>query len=870
MRRLANVRSALLVVMDYAETRTEQVRVLARVLWARDQSTPTRLLLLARSPGEWWEQLRLEPETPLGAVLESTLMENSDSPAKQRDAYRAALRDLGVGLGQLQPDVEWLEVSTRLSMPEWLLSRRTSALDLQLNALTGLLQAGPRPVANADGLPAQQILLAHEQRYWQAAARHRDLRLHNETLRCAVTAASLCGGASRDEALDTARRVPLLRDQPQDVLLTVTTWLRELYPPDDGYWGSVEPDLLAECLIGLVLKAVPGLAVALLDAASDRQVHHAFTLLGRAAVEQPHLAGELATLLESNPTRLAPFAIQVATEAADADPLTTALERVAGELEFEQLVEIVEAFPARSASLAQLAAALAVRAADRLATVGGENSDTLRVALVHVYVNAAERLAEAGDPARGLAFAEAAVTSCRELAERSPEMFQPELAGAVGCLSNQLADAGRFQEALEAAQEAAAIRRFLAFVRSDGKRFLPSLGTSLNNLSARLADVGRRDDAVEMAGDAVALYRALADEEQTTYLPLLAGALNNQALGLSNIGRRQEGIAACEEATRYFRHLAGQNPDFHEYDLARSLRNLALLHKRAHQTTEALGPAEEAVERLRGLTVRDPHAFRRDLAHSLNDLAVILDDLPHLGRREEALRLLDEAVTLRRALAEENPLRDLGDLANSLTNLAEHLIPMNLEAAVGVAVEAIGHYRAMHPTGDEATLGEMARCLRLTSGCLAGVGQFEEAYVAASEAADILRVLTRDSSSQVNGRPAPLPDLCLALTELVSRLEEMGRGDEALDVRVEYATRLCELADAEPNRYRGHLLVTFVELAARFRQADRRLDAMAAVNMALSLIRDLGPEEIAGNWKVVQLATALAEGLATERGGAQG
>ncbi len=134
------------------------------------------------------------------------------------------------------------------------------------------------------------ILLKHEQEYWRKTAEARHLDYQPETLRNAVAAASLTGATQPREALATLTRVPGLRDQAEDRLVSVASWLHDLYPStEDQYWGSLQPDRLAEHLVGRIARFDPDFIVQLLAGASDAQKYRAFHILDRAAGHQPHL-----------------------------------------------------------------------------------------------------------------------------------------------------------------------------------------------------------------------------------------------------------------------------------------------------------------------------------------------------------------------------------------------------------------------------------------------------------------------------------------------------------------------------------------------------------------------------------------------------
>jgi hypothetical protein len=73
----------------------------------------------------------------------------------------------------------------------------SSVLTVHIAALTEPLQAGPYPVTAPAGDRPEDVLLEHEQRYWQQTATAHQLTYHSHTLRNAVAAATVCGAAIR-------------------------------------------------------------------------------------------------------------------------------------------------------------------------------------------------------------------------------------------------------------------------------------------------------------------------------------------------------------------------------------------------------------------------------------------------------------------------------------------------------------------------------------------------------------------------------------------------------------------------------------------------------------------------------------------------
>ncbi|MFH8770130.1 tetratricopeptide repeat protein, partial [Streptomyces sp. NPDC017958] len=138
-------------------------------------------------------------------------------------------------------------------------------------------------------------------------------------------------------------------------------------------------------------------------------------------------------------------------------------------------------------------------------------------------------------PYHALAAGGAGITALRPLVEANSDVHLPDLAMALSTLAVRLSEAGRRQEALAPAEEAADIYRVLAEASPDA--YLPNLAGALNNLAVRLSEVGRRQEALAPAEEAADICRVLAEASPDAYLPNLAGALNNLAVRLSEVGR---------------------------------------------------------------------------------------------------------------------------------------------------------------------------------------------------------------------------------------------------------------------------------------------------------------------------------------------
>ncbi|MFE6713874.1 tetratricopeptide repeat protein, partial [Streptomyces sp. NPDC057695] len=638
----------LLVVLDYAETRPVQLTALVDAAAEHPGTSPLKLLLLARTAGDWWQQARTasrHAEECLATARTRRLTPLEDNPDRRADHYRDAALALAAELpavtdlaGTDLAGHDWSAAAANLHPPRRLgEDPYGNALTLHMTALADLLDTAQPDHDEAMDEDAQDVedrLLGHESRYWKGSATTRGLTptLSINTLETALAAAHLAGAADRDQADLLWRRLPALADQPRDRRNTVTAWLATLYPPPEAtpggsLWGALQPDRLAERHTGRALEADPRLADQLLDGTEDTQAEQFLTVFSRAAahsVFRGRLDTHLTDLCIRHHHKLAAHIITTATRTDHPTPLTTALDTLATDpvIPLDTLHTLDGHFP---------------RASHRLATIAAQFARTL-------------------------------TSRYRALAKTNPDAYLPNLAMSLNNLSIRLADVGRREEGLAAVEEAVGHYRALAKTNPDA--YLPNLAMSLNNLSADLADVGRQAEGLAAVKEALGHYRALAKTNPDAYLPNLANSLNNLSADLGDVGRRAEGLAAVEEAVAIHRTLAEANPHAYLPNLAVSLHNLSIHLGGVGRREEGLAVVEEAVGHYRALAEANPDAYLPDLAKSLNNLSNRLGDL---GRREDGLAAVEEALGHYRTLAKANPDAYLPDLAISLNNLSNRL-----------------------------------------------------------------------------------------------------------------------------------------------------------------------------------------------------
>ncbi|EFL32652.1 tetratricopeptide repeat family protein [Streptomyces viridochromogenes DSM 40736] len=808
---LAELRDAavpLLVIIDYAETRPEQLTALLDVLLRHPTATPLKLLLLARTRGDWWTSARRarrqsQELLDTAAVTELEPLDTVDRATAYAQAVQALSRALHQVRGQRLR--KWERVAEGLSGPPE--SRLNApgmdvALTLHMTVLADLLDAADRPVRararETDDAPVEERLLDHEIRYWENESERRGAKLPWETLSQALAAAFLCGADDDCQADDLLRRVPPLAGADAE-REHVSALIAGLYPPGEGrHWGTLQPDRLAEYFVGRQLLTRRRLPKALLGtgtppgdrsagALTEAQRVQMLTVYTRAAAHPAHhglLDGPLTDLCVSRHDVLTQAAIDVATRVERPEPLVGALERIAQECAATpgELGPLAERLPRPTHTLAPLA------------------------------LNVTERL----------------VGIHRAQAEHDPE-HRAELALALRRLTGRLGDMGRRREAYEAAAEA--VRLYKRLAEEDPAAFRAHHATSLRNLSVMLSKLGRRKKALKRAAKAVRILRASAASDAGDPKDLLAHGLEAVATAEAELGRPQEALTSIAEAVGIRRGLVEEHGDEFRPSLAAALNDHATWLKECGRVEEALTASEEAVGVYRSLAERRPDAYRAALAMGLGTHSICL----HLmGRPREALKAAHEAVGIRRRLAEERPGTYRADLALSLNSLAIDLDGVGRpDEAVQPAAEAVSLYRSLAEKDPKAFVHQLANALNTYANQLHDTGRVEEALTAAEESAARYRSLAEAEPDRFTA------DLAMSLMTLASQLRESGRQEEALETQRESVALHRRLAERQPGVFRHDLASALNNLCLLLSTTGSPDAALAAVNEAADIQRDL-------------------------------
>jgi len=814
-----DVGESVLLVVDYAETRRDLGKLLAEA--SNDTDGPDmRVLLLARSAGEWWRKLITNSDYQLSELLAGvrpiTLGPLSDR-AQQSEVFHEALVAFASKLGVERPAAE-----VTLTDPDAVVLAIHAAALLAVLDHSSVGHAVSAPHTVADALAG---LLRHEARYWQQSQDARDLRLDLEVTRRAVAAGCLVGADDETRANRLLASIADLADSAQ-LRGQSARWLHDLYPVINdalaSEWiGLLQPDLLAEQLVVTVLSEQPGLTTSFLAGQPEWRVFRALTILARAAFNDSLAADLLGLALQSDPENLVlpALAVAVETNPAVAGMIKNAL--ASSKVSYHFLEHVLAELPHESLALAETSVAVSQRLVDE------SESDSPQHAVLLVYLS--NWLSDLGRREEALSAIEEAVTINRARAETRSNDFLPTLASALINQSDRLSDLGRREEALSASEEAVAIYRQLAQIQPDA--FLPDMVFSLNSLSNHLSDLGRREEALSASEEAVAFYRQIAETQPDMFLPDMAFMLNSLSNHLADLGRGEQALAASNDAVAAFRQMAQTRPDVSLRGLGSALNNQANHLLALGRREQALAAIEEAVTIRRALAQSWPDAFLPQLAMSLHNLS---NALSKLDKRDEALIASKEAVAAYRQLAEARPDAFLPELIVSLNSQSNRLVSLGRpEEAIVVSEEAVATSRNLAQANAEVFLPSLASALNGQSQCLSDLGRLEEALAASEEVVSIRRTLVQED-------PAALfSDLVSALNSQAGVLWKLGRTEDALATSEEAVAAARELAQASPDAFLPDLAQSLHNQSLSLFELGRREEALVASEQSVATYRRL-------------------------------
>ncbi|WP_284197641.1 glycosyltransferase, partial [Chitinimonas prasina] len=599
VRSLALTKQPVCLVIDYAETRQQELLKLLKTLLKASLNHPFRIVLLARDGGEWWDLLAgkdAECEALLGGRATTgpyTLPKLHDSQASRLSAYRRAMAAFA----------ERLATPELLAIPHLADDHFGHPLYVQMVALLAL--HGEQP-GSAEAVA--RALIGHERRYWQKVLADipASATPHEESASLFMALATLVNG------LHTPREGEALWvDAGEDKARFKSLFgkLAPLYPGRQGV-QALRPDLLGEALVAQVLLGVNGanLLRAVLGHKQASVRRSALTVLARLLRHRAELADMIEPLLGEYFLTCADDFVAVMIETPG--PLSHSIENAFSLLNTQRKN--------------QVSGILVKHLTD----------ETIPLVDLGVMVFKAQ------------------LTKIECKAGRITSEDQANKGRTLGDLATWLSWQGLINEAEKNAFQSLEIMEKLA--RAKPGRFEPDWALSLSNYASHLSDLGRSEEAAEKALQALEILEKLARAKPERFEPEWATSLSNYASHLGNLGRSEEAAEKTLQALEILEKLARAKPERFEPEWARSLSNYASQLSNLGRSEEAAEKALQALEIREKLARAKPERFEPDWATSLSNYASHLGDL---GRSEEAAEKALQALEIREKLARAKPER---------------------------------------------------------------------------------------------------------------------------------------------------------------------------------------------------------------------
>lgn len=439
-------------------------------------------------------------------------------------------------------------------------------------------------------------------------------------------------------------------------------------------------------------------------------------------------------------------------------------------------------------------------------------------ALLGAYV----ALMHSGRRTDSVAMLREALGLARQLHTEDPDRYGAKLAQVLELISGSGIDAG---EGLGYAREALALREQLS---ANDPHQLSILASNYQTLAFRLSDMGRYQEAVQAAEQQIAVLEAQveANPSRADYMyDQISSARGWSARHLAKAGRTEEAI---QYARAYVLKEQLAQPG-NDVLLAIALGLLADVLRDVGRAAEAIEPAARQVEIYRGLESRSPGRSLDQLVLGLMTLANTLRDA---RRNQEAVDVDREIVALHRRMAETSPSRHRPALGMMLGNLSISLIAAGRsDEAVDSMEEAVSIWEqlAAQGTGDSQ---QLAGAYGNYNHALTAAGRHDEALDAARKAVAIWEALTaQDTGSR--------QQLAHAYQTLANSFHALGRSAEALEFARRGVRLLQALEEERPGQFTAHLAGALNTLASSLRDAGHNQDGVEVARQVVVLYRRL-------------------------------
>jgi tetratricopeptide (TPR) repeat protein len=834
LRRLLRSIEPVLVVTDYAEAIPQFVFELITTLKQRDSEAKARLLLLARTTGPWWENLRDSVQPGRAIVTHAELTPLAMSITERKEAFTHAVKALADGLltlsqrsGSALPlGIDWIELSESITTPDLRDGRYANALTLEMTALNMLLAAAGGE--SSTGLDPDEELLWHERTYLDRVATKR--RLNKPGV--------LSGHSDPDCGIQASRRI---RDRALGALILlgpcdrravrslaamacgvtsdddkaehVAEWLMAVYPSrpvGNMAVSQPQPDRLAELMLCQVLSQDADLIERIVPLVTGLDSTHRILDMAR------HMLAVLVRAAGTSAGKdVEPRVVELIT--SHATPFATATPWVAATVgkDVELLLQA-------------------------MCTLADHDRKQLNSQATYAGLQLARESAlQAPFIAAGIGFL---ATLYQRLLAASPNVYyyRAGLASSLCSHAVFLAAIRRFDEAVNVSKQAVDIYQEL--VVSHRKAHLADLVTASANHAVRLAEIGQYNEAVRVSQQAIEVCKKLTRRKlisRKRYRNHLALALNNHVTVLGISRKFHDALQFSLLTVDAYRALAGERGMGYLPQLAQAQMSHATLLYLVGKSALAGQGSGQAIDTWRKLVDFDHLADLRPNAKLSDYLPSLVDSLTtHAAvitendRPNEALRFSQLALHLSNLLVAQCGEVFLPTRACVLQNHAIVLATTDAALAARFSRQAVEIYTSLLNANRAAYLPRLAQAQANHVTRLCQAGQYDEALLVSRRLPDACQELVD------RNRDVYLPDLAQALNNYAALLADAGRFDQAVRACTQAVAAFRELAD-----HRFHLLWEYVQCLVNLGdiliRSKKFRDAIGPLSIALTKSRDL-------------------------------
>ncbi len=798
-----------LLVLDYAEGRVGQIERITKAALTAPKGGPIRIVLLARSAGEWWDDLLAESRD-IQLLFEQSSLSGIGSDIA-RDGRHNFFQTAAVAFAQV--------LAAAQARDDPLLGRSWDTRPIPARRLAAPEVGSPLSLAfeaflHVRGVQAESSPLAEmareEKRHWARAlkikasdtARMGDLRV-GAVHRCAATltltrGTPVASALTTDKALDRVLEIALsdapLPSDGGDIakaqfLGEVRSAVERLYLDRDQRGTSLRPilpDLLGEHLVGAGLAQFGnGIVSRVLD--QDDKLETALTVIDRLSRRQTHPdhADAVRLLVREAlwprlPRMVEPFVSVAKRGVGDLSFYLSDMVQTALPVEVKALLPII--LIERSLSLGPFVSALKRRMSEGLPVIKlAGSSGTTKAAFTSL---AGDGLLEQGDFGAAIRkYEEARLLLKNQLRDygyyECAGLLQANLATAQGELG-RLDDAKvTVVEAISVIKEGMERLRLPDQAQGLRKRLIEAYTRWISILCKR------NDQEFEAALAEVTKWFGQATPKSELEIFSLATIAHNAGSHYFMHNKEQQALEYFTRSLTLKRQLVKLDEDKNGPDLASTLLMVSQIEE-AGEPNSRHALACEAANILHSAVSRDPERYADLYARALGAKLKIEVDLSREERFETSRQALD---AWRRILQELNHSYLAAEGAQTLRLAAAVQLALEQFAVAELAAQlAIQGYQQVVPIDDSVTSGlDTAR--RLLILCLEAQNRGREAAplkrligVAANWGEDIRNHISHGGAQQRDPPPPDDPVLPQELMAAVARrIEEARQRGETVD-----------------------------------------------------------------------------------------